>query len=239
MDIRNLDKALDIYAKLIMGEEIKKDSRENGNLYEEYYGNAEVYEITGMILKKLNLSLYEYKDALYITAGEGNMVFGYTNEEMKRMMNLKYNKELYLIYYIIYQVLLSFYTDSASFQVQEFVKLENVVDEVSKSLTDLLKDLKLYSLDEVEENSFQTIALLWDELPMTASTDRGSIRAGRASKSGIVKLSFNFMISQGLFLEVEERYYPTDRFKALTENYFEDYRGRLYEVLNSRKNEGE
>ncbi len=231
MDIRNLDKALDIYSQLIMGEEVKKGSKENGHLYEEYFQNAEVYEIVGMILKKLNLTIYEHQDALYITAGEGNHVFGYTNDELKRMMGLRYNKELYLCYYIIYQVLLSFYNDSAAYQFQEFVKLESIVDEVTKSLTDILKDLTIYSLDEVEENSFKTIALLWDELPSVTGEDKDKVRASRASKAGIVKLTFNFLLSQDLFVEVEERYYPTGRFKALVENYFEDYRGRLYEVL--------
>ena len=55
MDSRNLDKAIEIYARLIQGETIAKASRENSALYEDYYGNAEVYEIVGNLLKKLNL----------------------------------------------------------------------------------------------------------------------------------------------------------------------------------------
>ena len=70
MDSRNLDKAIEIYARLIQGETIAKASRENSALYEDYYGNAEVYEIVGNLLKKLNLSIYEYNEALYITPGE-------------------------------------------------------------------------------------------------------------------------------------------------------------------------
>lgn len=237
MDSRNLDKALDIYAKLIMGEEVKKGDKENGHLYDAYFQNAEVYEITGLILKKLNLTIYEYQDALFITAGEGNRVFGYTNEELKRMMGLRYNKELYLVYFIMYHVLLSFYNDSASYQFQEFVKLETVLDEVSKSLTGILKDLSIYNMNEVEENSFHTIALLWDELPAASKEDQDKLRASRSSRAGLCKLTFNFLLSQGLFIEVEERYYPTDRFKALVENYFEEYRGRLYEVLSKKSAE--
>lgn len=231
MDSRNLEKALDIYAKLIMGEEVRKGHNENGHLYDAYYENAEVYEILGIILKKLNLSIYEYNDALFITAGEGNRVFGYSNEELKRIMGLRYNKELYLCYFIMYQILLSFYNDSASFQFQEFVKLEYIVDETSKALSSLLKDLSVYAMDEVEENSFKTIALLWDSIPAATREDKEQIRASRASRAGFVKLTFNFLIGQNLFIDVEERYYPTDRFLALVENYFEEYRGRLYQVL--------
>lgn len=231
MDSRNMDKALELYAKLTMGEEVTRSHPENGSLYEAYYQNAEVYEIFNQILKKLNLSIYEYKEALYLSAGEGNRVFGYTNEELKRLMGLRYNRELYLGYYIMYQLLLCFYQDSASYQIREYVRLEEIVKEVGGSLAEITADLGIYNMDEIEENSFKSIALLWEELPLVTGEEREQLRASRASQLGITKLICNFLISQGLFLEVKERYYPTDRMRALTEQYFEEYRGRIYELL--------
>lgn len=231
MDSRNMDKALELYAKLTMGEEVTRSHPENGSLYEAYYQNAEVYEIFNQILKKLNLSIYEYKEALYLSAGEGNRVFGYTNEELKRLMGLRYNRELYLGYYIMYQLLLCFYQDSASYQIREYVRLEEIVKEVSGSLAAITADLGIYNMDEIEEKSFKSIALLWEELPLVTGEEREQLRASRASQLGITKLICNFLISQGLFLEVKERYYPTDRMRALTEQYFEEYRGRIYELL--------
>ena len=104
MDNRNLDKALEIYSCLITGQEVSRSNRETRELYEEFYSNAEVYEITTKLLKKLNLNMYEYNDSVYITAGEGNRVFGYTNDDMKRMLGLRLNKELYMVYFIIYML---------------------------------------------------------------------------------------------------------------------------------------
>lgn len=231
MDSRNMDKALELYAKLTMGEEIKRSHPENGSLYEEYYQNAEVYEILNQILKKLNLNLYEYKEALYLSAGEGNRVFGYTNEELKRLMGLRYNRELYMAYYIMYQILLCFYQDSASYQYREYIRLEEIVKEVSASLSTITRDLSIYSMEEIEENSFKSIALLWEELPVVTGEDREQLRASRASQMGFAKLVCNFLLSQNLFVDVNERYYPTDRLKGLTEQYFEEYRGRIYELL--------
>lgn len=239
MDSRNMDKALELYAKLTMGEEVKRSHPENGSLYEAYYQNAEVYEILNQILKKLNLCIYEYKESLYLSAGEGNRVFGYTNEELKRLMGLRYNRELYLGYYIMYQLLLCFYQDSASYQTREYVRLEEIVKEVSSSLAAITADLSIYSMDEIEENSFKSIALLWEELPLVTGEDREQLRASRASRLGITKLVCNFLISQGLFLEVNERYYPTDRMRALTEQYFEEYRGRIYELLEGGEDHAE
>ena len=72
MENRNLEKALELISDLIQGEE-------NPVLYEEYISNSEVYRLTSMIAKKLGLSIYEYQNHLYMTSGERNRVFGFTN----------------------------------------------------------------------------------------------------------------------------------------------------------------
>lgn len=238
MEMKNLEKAMDIYARLVTGEEISR-SGANAGLYEDYYGNAEIYEILGVLLKKLNLHIYEYKESLFLSPGDGNRVFGYTNEEMKRAMGLRYNRELYLAYFIIYEILLSFYSDSASYQFKEYIRLENVVEEVTKSLSVFTKDIAIYDIDEEKEESFRTIALLWDELPASTSENQEDIKASRASKSSLTKLVFNFLVNENLFLEVSRRYYPTQRFFAIVENYFEEYRGEIYDALSRKKEDND
>ena len=226
MEMKNLEKATDIYAKLITGEEIKRGGV-NGSLYDDYYGNAEVYEIVGVLLKKLNLNIYEYKESLFLSAGEGNRIFGYTNEELKRAMNLRYNKELYLCYFIMYEILLSFYSDSASYQFKEYVRLEDVCEDVTKALAVYTKDIAIYDTD--------------NELPAVSHAvyDGEKTKASKASKSGYVKLTFNFLVGEKLFVEVNKRYYPTDRFQAIVEHYFEDYRGQIYDALSSEPDASE
>lgn len=231
MEERSLEKALDIYSALITGQEISRSNPDTRELYEEFYSNASVYDITTRLLKKLNLNLYEHNEAIYVSPGEGNRVFGYTNDDMKRILGLRLNKELYMVYFIMYNSLLLFYQDSASYQVKEYVRLEDVIEQVTAYLSSITADLSVYSMEELEEESFKTLALLWDELPVVTSEERDKNRASRASRSGYVKLAFNFMVAQHLFVEVDERYYPTDRFKAIVENYFEEYKGRIYKAL--------
>lgn len=238
MEERSLEKALDIYSALITGSEISRSNPDTRELYEEFYTNAAVYDITMKLVKKLNLNLYEYNEAIYITAGEGNRVFGYTNDDMKRILGLRLNKELYMVYFIMYNALLMFYQDSASYQVKDYVKLEDVIAQVSTYLSTITSDLSVYSMEEIEEESFKSLALLWDELPVVTSEDKEKTKASRASRTGFVKLTFNFLVEQSLFAVVEDRYYPTDRFKAIVENYFEEYKGKIYKVLE-RKTGGE
>lgn len=35
-------------------------------------------------------------------------------------------------------------------------------------------------------------------------------------------------------MEAQNRFYPTDRFKALIENYFDGYKGRMAELMQEQ-----
>lgn len=237
MNDRNLNKALDIVSTLIMGDEISRNGR-NAGLYNEYSSNSEVYDMVLLILKKLNIYIYEYNYSLYIMAGSNNRVFGYTNEELKKELGIKLNKELYLCYFIMYNIISTFYPDSAGYSYIEYVKLEDIINTVDASLSGIIKKLKVLSLDETEENSFKEIAMSWENIPLVGSEDAG-LRASRGSKAGMVKLVFNFMVNEGLLLENSMRYYPKEKLKALTENYFDREKSRLYEIFTASKEEGE
>ena len=228
MTDRELDKALEIVSVLLTGGDISKDA--NVSLYDAYVNNGEVYDIVAKILGKMNISLYEYNYGLYITAGENNKVFGYSNEELKKQLGIKLNRELYLCYFIIYVVITRFYKDSGNYNFVEYIKAEDIVNGVDSMLKNIINDIKVLNMDEIEINSFKEVALTWEDMPIVGQGE-GTQRASRGSKSGVVKLVMNFLVFEELMLEVEGRYYPKDRFKALIENYFDDYKGRIYEIM--------
>ncbi|SEF70104.1 DUF6063 family protein [Lachnospira multipara] len=234
MENRNLDKALDIVSKLIQGENVSEKGA-NATLYQEYNTNAEVYDIVHMSLKKFNLNIYEYNNALFVGPKENNRVFGYSNEELRAKMGLKLNKELYLAYFVIYNIITLFYTDTVSSTYAEFVRLEDIIANVEKTSLSIIDKSAGLIMDEIEENSFKQIALSWDELPAATIEDQSGLRAARNSKAGFVKIVVNFLISQELLVESQDRYYPTDRFKSLIENYFDEYRGRFSEIMNGEE----
>lgn len=236
MENRNLDKALDIAAALFMGEQVGSRGG-NAMLYEEYSRNPEVYDILLRILGRLDISLYEYNNSLFISPGSSNRVYGFSNEELKRVMGLRLNKELFLAYFIIYCVITEFYRDSAGSTYLEYLRAEDVIRAVNAALGGLIDRSGGIVMEEAEKDSFKAIALLWDELPDVSADDKSGVRAAKNSRSGFVKLTFNFLVEQKLFTESEERYYPTDRFRAVAENYFENGRGRLYEIMNGGERE--
>ena len=178
------------------------------------------------------MSLYEFGNSLYVTAGEGNRIFGFTNDELKRAIGLRLNKELYLAYFIIYNTILLFYQDSGSFSYIDYVRSEDVIAQTESSMKQAINALHDQALNAIEENSFQTLAALWEDMPLIpANEDMMSLKAARGSKTGFVKLVFNFLIAQDLFFESQGRYYVKPRFRALAENYYEENRGRLYAIV--------
>jgi hypothetical protein len=233
MNNKNLDRALLIASVLINNRELNKNS-EYSSLYEEYIMGGEVYDLVHSIMKNFGLSIYEYNMALYISAGENNKLFGYSNDELKKIIGVRLNRELYLCYFIIYSVMTSFYKEAGSYSFVEYVRIEDIINSVDTVLKNTSSSLSVIDMDEIEENSLKEISLCWEDMPMVI-TEEINLRAGRGSKAGIVKLTLNFMISEGLLIENETRYYPKDRFRALMENYFNDNKARLYEILNGGK----
>lgn len=236
MEQKNLEKATELLAALLVGEPVEADGKNRG-LYEAYHESGEVNDALDLMLKKMNLRVYEYNYAMYVSVGEKNRVFGYSNEDLKRLMGLRLNKELYLCYYLIYQVAACFYQDSATYNYTEYIKVEDLLSATDHALSGMVSKLHRFSNDTPEEKSFTALAITWDELPVIANEDTQGVRAGRGSKSGFVKLVFNFLVSQGLLTEAGERYYPTNRIHALIRRYFEEEKGRLYE-LQSQQNKG-
>ncbi len=234
MENRNLEKALDIISSMLMGEKVGSEGS-NASLYDEYSHNSEVYDILMRILKKLDLKLYEYNNTLFISAGSTNRVFGFTNEELKRLTGVRLNKELYMLYYITYCMITEFYRDSSTSTYLEYLRIEEVIKSVDSSLLGRIDNTVGLAIEEAEADSFKALALLWDELPAVSQDDKNGTRAAKNSKSGYVKLTFNFLLSQNLFTQVGDCYYPTDRFRGIAEEYFEDNRSRLYEILNGNK----
>lgn len=220
MESRNIEKALEISAKLAAGETVSEQGT-NAALYQEYSTNPEVYDMVLLSLKKMELSVYEYNNSLFAAPKAHGSLFGYSNEALRRELGLRTNGELYLAYFIIYNIIMEFYTDTISATYAEFVRVEDIVRKVDDTTAGIVD----------KKNSFRSLALSWDSLP-AATVELSELRAAKNSKSGFVKLVCNFLVSQQLLSDNQERYYPTDRFRAVVENYFDESRGRIMELLD-------
>ena len=226
-----MEKALDIYSVLATGRSLSASDKETAELYNAFYSDSEVYDITTGLLSRLNLKLYEYNESLFVTAGSGNKVFGYTNDDLKKILNLRLNKELFLVYFIMYVALLQFYKASDTYQIKEYIRTDELLEAVTQEMGRISGSTDVYSDDDLNDSSFKAVSLLWDSLPPMLSEDKDRTKASRGSRVGYVKLTSNFLVSEGLFLQVDDRLYPTDRLHAIAENYFEDNGSAIRDAL--------
>lgn len=192
-------------------------------LYELYMTDMGVQELVYTILSSFNLTLIEYKKALYVSPGLENTLFGYKNEELRQAMNLETNKELYLCYFIMYSMMTLFYKESAYTTYKDYITSTEVVDRVSATLG----ALSLEELDEEEVYSFTAIKNFWESLAqMSLHQSEENLESLRRSQTQFyfVTRSLHFLVGQGLLLknEIERNYVPTEKFKALIAHYFDD-----------------
>ena len=131
----------------------------------------------------------------------------------------------------MYVALLQFYKASDTYQIKEYIRTDELLEAVTQEMGRISGSTDVYSDDDLNDSSFKAVSLLWDSLPPMISEDKDRTKASRGSRVGYVKLTSNFLVSEGLFLQVDDRLYPTDRLHAIAENYFEDNGSAIRDAL--------
>ena len=99
----DFDKAQEIVGHLLKYNEILEDKERY--LYNNYIMNTAVQSLVHKIILSYDLNLLEYNKGLYITPGMNNQYFGYKNDELRDLLSLDNNNEIYLCYFIMYTII--------------------------------------------------------------------------------------------------------------------------------------
>lgn len=232
-----LEVAIHITTKLIKGEQVSNTI--NTNLYDAYMSDSEVYDYVQQLIEGFELQLIDdFGGGLHITCGLNNKAFGYSNEELRRRLRVNNNSELYVVYFLMYVVITQFYSDSSTTTFKNFIKRMDIVSETDLLLKQIITELDTISEDEIKQNSLKNIAIIWDSIPTFLNNDQedtNKSRAGNSSKTGYVKKLLQFLKEEDLFVEDNDMYYPTNRFHALAQNYFQRNGSEIYRLLNHEK----
>ena len=73
MEQKSLEKATELLAALLVGEPVEAKGGKNTGLYEAYHESGEVSDALEMMLKKLNLRVYEYNSRNVCTNEFGDL----------------------------------------------------------------------------------------------------------------------------------------------------------------------
>ena len=217
--IEVLDEALTILKSLLQGEEISKSK--NALLYDKFRYRTDVAEILYHIAGKLELRVYSGNDKLFVCPEVGSRLFGWTNEELRdKISYISNNNELFTGYFIIMTLITMFYREAYPDTPVAYIKIYDLIESVSKRLETLLKigDLEKVSLEN--QFNFTDICRVWKLLPDA----REGVFGGKNDKIAFVENICKFLDSEKLIiLDMNQRIiYPTERFKTIIWNYYED-----------------
>ena len=230
--IEVLDDALAILKALLQGEELSKSK--NTLLFEKYRYSTDVEEMLFHIAGKLELRVYSGDNRLFICPEAGSRLFGWTNEELRdKISYVSNNSDLFTGYFIIMTLVTMFYREAYPDTPVVYTKINDLVESVSKRLESLLKVEDLEAVSQENQFDFTDICRVWQRLPDA----REGVSGGKNDKVAFVENICKFLNSEKLIaLDMNQRIiYPTERFKTIIWNYYEDRDNRkdLLSFVNS------
>lgn len=217
--IEVLDDALATLKALLQGEEVSKTK--NVILYEKYRYSTDIEEMLFHIAGKLELRVYTGNDRLFICPEVGSRLFGWSNEELRdRISYINNNSDLFTGYFIIMTLVTMFYREAYPDTPVAYIKINDLIESVSKRFETLLKIEDLETVSKENQFDFTDISKVWQGLPDA----REGVLGGKNDKIAFVEVICKFLNSEKLIaLDMNQRIiYPTERFKTIIWNYYED-----------------
>jgi hypothetical protein len=214
-----LDDALAILKALLQGDEVSKNK--NVPLYEKYRYSTDTEELLFHIAKRLDVRVYPGNDKLFICPEVGSRLFGWTHKELReRIPYITNNSELFTGYFVIMVLITMFYREAYPDTPVAYIKINDLIKNVSKRFETLFQMTDLEKVSQENQFDFVEIAKVWQRLPDA----REGVSGGKNDKVAFIEVICKFLNEENLIiLDMGQRIiYPTDRFKAIIWNYYED-----------------
>lgn len=237
-------KSMMIIKELLIGNEVS--DLKNRDIKEIYKLESSVANEIDEILDIFDLDMFEGQEGeLFIVPRVENIIFGYKNEEMRNMLKVETNLELYLSYFIIYCLMTMFYKDTTGRTGREFLSVDDLCEEVNLKLELLkssLEDEKI-SVSELDNpEGCQALIDYW--FNKTPDTNLNSATVNEKdykskSKIGYCNRVLLFFENQNLlfFDKMTYKYSPKDKFKTVVIHAYTNSNYNYVGLLNRKLNE--
>ncbi len=214
-----LDDALEILKALLQGEEVSRNR--NVLLYEKYRYSTDTEEMLHHVAGKLELRIYSGNERLFICPEVGSKLFGWTNQELRdKIPYVSNNSELFTGYFVIMTLITMFYREAYPDTPVAYIKISDLIAAVSRRFDTLLNVEDLEKVSEESQFDFCEICRVWQRLPDA----REGVSGGKNDKVAFVEVICRFLSDEKLvIIDWNQRIvYPTEKFKAIIWNYYED-----------------
>jgi hypothetical protein len=224
-------KAFRIILDLIGKSEIKKtDDPIQFNDYED----PEISYLVHLLEEEAGIIIIRTGDTLYYSPRVDNKLLGFTNAELRKILRLSNNTELYVVYIIILAIMIKFYNgEDYNNKCRTMLKIEELENYITKKMesVSVLDNNKDGEIDEALSYNFTSAAKLWLHTP---KYDEKIIQhsLARGTRVSFIFKTVYFLRDQGLAnIDNENEIFTTNKMDALVMGYYPENR-RKKEILS-------
>jgi hypothetical protein len=221
-DEETLKKAYRLHQSLMINGEIQK--KKDTELY-RLYSDPDIREVLNRIFLPIDDAIVVKADeTLYFVPNIDNDAFSYTNEELRILMKLKDNKELYFAQFIWINVISEFYGEQylLTGETRSFLKVDDILNKVKEHIG------KFEKLPEDERNELSLeyqldipgMIEVWHSLSEVTDKLKDVSRAHTKNYGFFLKV-LNFWESEKLLVVKEkEEIVMTEKMKNIIGHYY-------------------
>ncbi len=222
-DKEKVIRALDIMYYMLSSNSLEQSKcPEHYNMYEQ---DGDVREVLELCAQRFGLFICKRDRALYLSAGVSNKVFGMSNADIKYELGRGFNNtQMYTAFFIMHIVVNEFYEESMTDTHRQKIPKEYLLKEINSRVKAMEEFEDIQAVSEEYKFNFQDIKEFWDSLPpreLRKNCDDEKQR-GVGSQLTIVNETIKFMARHDLVVEQNNAIYPTDRFKAVIAEAYND-----------------
>lgn len=225
-----------LYQALIKYKEI--DKKKHNDLYRTYFSPKVREVIQNVIQPDAKVRIFQLDETIYMVPEIDNEVLTYTNEELRNVMKLSTNKELYMAQFIWINVLSEFYGDQFQYtnESRTYVKVEELLRNVEEYIKQFKKidEEELADLSALYDMDLEGMIEVWDGL-RSMTEDLTDVRRATKRDYGFLLKVLSFWENERLLIiHNNEEIVLTEKMKNISAHYYhhEERINRIKELLN-------
>ncbi|MDI9456445.1 MAG: DUF6063 family protein [Dethiobacteria bacterium] len=231
---KTVETALELLKELLEHPVVERTTHED--LVGRVRFDPEVRNLWREIIEPLfEISLIAAGDQFYLAGGLTGGIFSYSNEELRNLLGVQKNQELFLCSFIVITLLAAFYdSDDGIGPSRESLLIKELAEMVTTHLQELGKSPEVEELENRARVNLREPAELWLDLPYQ-KVDVVHIRRSDCRLAYLLK-TIDLLQMHGLVRLVHDRQiFPCERLNQLIAHYYnqQSRKNEILEMLRS------
>lgn len=228
-----VEAAFRIYLLLQKKGELRR--RDFMDLFEKYSSNPKVRDIFVSVFEPMaEAKVLESEDVLYLVPEPESDYLSYNNEQLRELMRLDNNTELYCAYFVILCLLSEFFgADFLDEVLREYILVKDLERVVSASFESIEPHM-----DELEVDSGFNLRAAYEHWKsMEEYRELERMKASKTNRYSFILRVCSFLQSQGLVNLVQEReIYITRKTELIVRNFYagKETKEKLLKLISGR-----